>query len=416
MIHDSRNRSISQSEHWTVISEHQQEVCIRYGYVKDTRLYLFRHHSGHAVAVSLRKLYCGLEPLTHSRYSIVMQLHRIMASLFTLFLFHQTLFANADKQSSISAERKKTFPISGFAAFSINAMAAESHEYVYQHGEVLSKLRWPLNPAVSYSIHGGLYFPKGIFFDSSLSFIQPMQTDTMTDKDFEEIKSIPPRNGITKFSEHNCTILKGIREIAKLGLQLPLPRTAALRKTDISVSIGPMISLYYASISWHSYGGYLQYARIRKDGTYEPWSKHLPKIPVTGAAVSYQQQLIIPAIGIGVEAAFPHKLRLFSDIHVSADVIALSEDIHHARNLRFVDIMGGGFSLHGTARLSWQCLPYFALFTAVFYEYSTTTEGITLSYDGITAKKPSGYSPPDAAGTALGGGTFSIGFAFVLGR
>ena len=343
-------------------------------------------------------------------------MHRIIVSLFVCFLFHQTVFSNSYEQNLKPAERKTVFPVSGFVGFSVNAMAAESHEYVYQHGEVLSKLRWPLNPAVSYSIHGGLYLPKGIFFDGSLSFVQPMQTSTMIDKDFEEIQSVPPRNGITKFSEHKCTILNGTRGIAKIGLQLPIPQTAALRKTGISVSIGPMISLYYSSISWYSYDGYLQYARIRKDGTYEPWSKHLPKIPVTGAAVSYQQQLLIPAIGVGVEAAFPHKLRFFSDIHVSADVIALSEDIHHARNLRFVDIMGGGFSLHGTARLSWQCLPYFALFTAVFYEYSTTTKGITLSYDGITAKKPSGYSPPDAAGTALGGCTFSIGFAFVLGR
>ena len=96
--------------------------------------------------------------------------------------------------------------------------------------------------------------------------------------------------------------------------------------------------------------------------------------------------------------------------------MASGEDIHHARNIRFIDIMGGGFALHGTTRLSWRCLPYFALFASVFYEYSVTTEGISISYAGIKASKPSRYSPPDAAGTSLGGCTFSLGFAFVLGR
>lgn len=362
----------------------------------------------------------GLEPIINSRYSIAMQPHRVIVivSLFAFFLFHQTLFATSHsyKQDSIPEEHRNVFPVSGFAAFSVNAMAAESAEYVYQHGTVLSKLRWALNPAVSYSVHAGLYFPKGIFFDGTLSFVQPMRTGTMIDRDFEEATAVPPRPGVTKFSEHNCDIIDGIRGIAKLGLQLPMPRTAALRKTGISVLLGPMISFYYSSVSWHSYGGYLQYARIGKDGRYEQWSKHLPKIPVTGSAVSYRQQLLIPAIGIGVEASFPHQLQLFSDLHVSSDVMASGEDIHHARNIRFIDIMGGGFALHGTTRLSWRCLPYFALFASVFYEYSVTTEGISISYAGIKASKPSRYSPPDAAGTSLGGCTFSLGFAFVLGR
>ena len=185
----------------------------------------------------------GLEPIINSRYSIAMQPHRVIVivSLFAFFLFHQTLFATSHsyKQDSIPEEHRNVFPVSGFAAFSVNAMAAESAEYVYQHGTVLSKLRWPLNPAVSYSVHAGLYFPKGIFFDGALSFVQPMRTGTMIDRDFEEATAVPPRPGVTKFSEHNCDIIDGIRGIANSVCSSRCPEPRRCGKTVFRSCWGP---------------------------------------------------------------------------------------------------------------------------------------------------------------------------------
>lgn len=313
-------------------------------------------------------------------------------------------------------EKGAKFPVSGFWAFSVNTMLAEGREYVLENGMVLSDLKWPLTPSLSYMLHYGLYFPLGIHLDGNFSIMQTMRTGAMIDKDFEEANAAAAQQGITKLSMHKCDIIDGFRSTIKLGLQLPMPQTTAMRRSGISIVAEPMASLHYSLMSWYSYEGYLQYAKQNQNGGYEPWNKDLPKLPFSGPAVAYRQLLVIPAIGIGFEAALPYMLSLFSDFHVNAGIIASAEDIHYRRDVRFVDIMRGGWAIHGTTRLSWQCLPYLALFFNLFYEYSVTTEGRTLVYNGINSLKPYSHSPPNSAGTALRGCTLSAGFTFLLGR
>ena len=321
-----------------------------------------------------------------------------------------------EAESFDGAEEIKKFPISGFIAVSLNTTLAESHEYVCHYGDILSDLKWPLTPSLSYTLHGGIYFPKGIHVEGAISFMQPMSTASMTDTDFEGIQATPPQTGITKFSEHNCTIIGGLSITAKLGLQLPMPQTVAMRNAGVLFTVEPMISFYYSSLSWSSYGGYLQYAKENHNGTYEPWTKAMPKVQSTGQAVSYQQHIMIPAIGVGFEAAFPHQLTLFSDFHLSPDLIAWAEDIHHKRNVRYVDILDGGWAMHGSIRLDWNCVPFFSVFVNMLYHYCITTEGNSIIYAGITSTKPDSFTQPNSAGTALRGYTCSIGCAFRIGR
>lgn len=341
---------------------------------------------------------------------------RFFSVFFIIFFLLPQILSAQDEKLLDTAEKTKKFPVSGFLAFSVNTIIAESHEYVCYYDGILSDLKWPLMPSASYTIYGGVYFPKGIHLEGNISFMQPMSTAPMTDSDFEGIQATPPQTGITKFSEHNCTIIGGLNWMAKLGLQLPMPQTAAMRSARISVTVEPMLSCYYSTISWHSYGGYLQYAKMKFNGTYEPWIKTLPKVPHDGPAVSYQQNILMPAIGIGVEVVFPHKLMLVSDFHLTAKIMASAEDIHHDRNVRYVDIMNGGWAIHGNTRFSWNCLPFVSVFVNLFYQYCITMEGNSAFYSGITSTKPSFYTPPNSAGTFLRGCTCSLGCAFVLGR
>ena len=340
---------------------------------------------------------------------------RFLSVAFIIFFLFSHIVLAQDVKSFDVAEKKK-FPVSGFIGFSFNTMIAESHEYVCKYDVILSDLKWPLTPSVSYTLYGGVYFPKGIHLEGNISFIQPMSTGTMTDSDFEGIQKTPAQAGITKFSEHNCTILNGLSWMTKLGLQLPMPQTAAMRNIGILLTVEPMLSVYYSTISWHSYGDYLQYAKLQPNGTYEPWTEALPKVPYNGAAVSYQQHIMMPAIGIGFETTFPHNLTLLSDFHLTPDIMALAEDIHHDRNVRFVDIMNGGWGMHGTIRLNWNCLPFFSVFVNLFYQYCITMEGRSILYNGITSTRPYSYTLPNSAGTSLRGCTCSIGCAFRLGR
>lgn len=345
-----------------------------------------------------------------------MRTYRFLLLSFAIFFVFSYVVLAQDRKNFAAAEKTKKFPVSGFIAFSVNTMLAESREYVCDSDIILSDLKWPLTPAVSYTLYGGLYFPKGIHIEGNISFMQPMSTAQMTDTDFEGILETPPYTGITKFSEHNCTIIGGLSWAAKLGLQLPMPQTAAMQSAGILLTVEPLLSFYYSTISWHSYGGYLQYAEKKFDGTYEPWSTALPKVPYNEAAVSYRQQIILPAIGIGLGATFPHKLGLFSDFHLTPDIMAFAEDIHHKRNVRFVDIMHGGWAIHGNLRLHWNCLPFFSVFVNLFYQYCLTMEGGSIIYDGITSTKPDSFTQPNSAGTSLRGCTCSIGCAFRVGR
>ena len=339
----------------------------------------------------------------------------LSASFIIFFIFFHGVSAQ-DVKTLGAEEKTKKFPVSGFIAFSVNTMFAEGHEYVCDYDVILSDLKWPLTPSVSYTLYGGVYFPKGIHIEGNISFMQPMPTASMTDTDFEGIRAIPPQIGITKFSKHNCAIIDGLSWTTKLGLQLPIPQTARMRSAGISLTVEPMLSFYYSTISWHSYGGYLQYAKMMPNGTYEPWNATLPKIPHNGPAVSYRQQIIIPAIGVGFEAVFPHKLTLSSDFHLTAEIMASAEDIHHTRNLRFIDIMDGGWGMRGNTRLSWHCMPFFSVFFNFFYIYCITMEGNSAIYSGITSTKPYSYTPLNSAGTALRGCACSIGLAFSVGR
>ena len=341
---------------------------------------------------------------------------RLFSIFFIIFFLLPPILLAQGAKPLDTADKTKKFPVSGFIAFSFNTMIAESREYVCRYDAILSDLKWPLTPSASYTIHGGVYFPKGIHLEGNISFMQPMATAPMTDSDFEGILTTPPQTGITKFSKHNCTIINGLSWMAKLGLQLPMPQSAAMRSAGIAVTVEPMLSFYYSTISWHSYGGYLQYAEKKFDGTYEPWTPALPRMPHIGSAISYRQQVMMPAIGVGFEATLPHKLTLLSDFHLTADITAFAEDIHHAANMRYIDILGGGWAMHGNLRLHWNCLPFLLVFINLFYQYCITMEGSSIIYNDITSTKPSSYTPPNSAGTSLRGCTCSIGCAFRIGR
>lgn len=341
-----------------------------------------------------------------------MRPYRFLTALL-IFFFH---IASAQGAETLDTpEKTKNFPISGFIAFSLNTMIAEGREYALAQKIIVSDLKWPLTPSISYTVYGGLYFPKGIYVEGNLSYLQPMSTASMTDTDFDIIQATTPQTRIIKFSKHNCSIIEGHNGTAKIGLQLPIPQAIALRNAGISLAVGPMLSFYYSTISWHSNGGYLQYAKENPDGTYGLWNTALPKIPYNEDAVSYRQYIMIPAIGISVEATFPHHLTLLSDFHLTSGIIAEAEDIHHARDLKFIDVMNNGWATHGTIRLNWNCVPSFSVFLNIFYQYCITTKGYTLIYNGITSTKPDAWRL-NAAGTSLRGGTCSIGFAFLLGR
>lgn len=297
------------------------------------------------------------------------------------------------------------------AGFSCDVAAASAWEYVLKDGVVLSELQWSLLSSVAYSGHLTLKTPHGVHIQLRSSYLQPMKTASMRDKDFENY----PSTEITKFSEHPCTITGGRRFAAKIGIQKEIPLSQKAAAAGISLFIEPEFSLRYSKISWLAEDGYLQYAPKKNDGTFEAWSPYLKKQFITGRAVSYHQEILIPAFGIGLTARFPHRLQLYTDIHVSSDIMGLAEDIHFKRGQRFIDYTRNGGGIYWDTRVLWSFFRNTALVAGCYYEYSFSLDGQTLMYDTMQKRTPDRVTDPGTAGTGLNGCYFLLGVSFVFG-
>lgn len=343
-----------------------------------------------------------------------MRLLRLLSvSCIAVFLFSHILPAQEVEELD-SGKKIKTAPISGHLAFSFNTMIGEGHEYVCHNRAIVSHLTWPLLPALSYTIEGALYL-YAVHLEGAVSFVQPMATQAMTDKDFFGMLNYPPQQGMTHFSKHNCTITGGINWQFKLGIQFPMPQSALMRKTGIMLILEPLAGVYASHVRWYSSDGYLQYAHKLPNGAYEAWTHALYKIPRKGPAISYKQDILMPLIGLGLETAFPYNLTLSSAVQCGIKVIADTEDIHYTRNRKFIDHMKDGWAVQLNTRLRWQCMPFFSVFFQCFYNYCSAMNGRTAIYKGITAKVPAAYTNPYSAGTSLHGATFSFGCAVMVG-
>lgn len=317
-----------------------------------------------------------------------------------------------------STRKDKPFPISGCVALSIDTMIGECHEYVLHGGRIVSDLKWPLTPSVSYGVSGSLYLGTVIHLDGELSLVQPMSTRPMTDTDFLGMLKKPASPGITHFSEHNCTITGGMRWRFRLGVPISLPQSAFMKKTGIAVTVEPIIGISSSTLRWCASGGYVQYSKKLRDGTFAPWTHTLPKLYYDheNVLLSYQQHILIPTIGCGCITAFPHKLSLSTSVHVGPTVFAATQDMHYARNLKYVDRMTGGWAIQGEGRLNWNCISFFSVFITLCYRYCSAMNGSTDMYKDIASGTPSAHLPPPASGTSLHEAAFSGGFEFRIGR
>ncbi|MGP1593904.1 MAG: omptin family outer membrane protease [Treponema sp.] len=323
----------------------------------------------------------------------------------TGFCFAYPLLQNHSGTAHI---QKKKLEIT--AGFSCDVTAASAWEYVLQEGRILSELQWDLLPSAAYSGHFTLKTPHGIHIQGRGSYLQPMKTAPMTDKDFEKSFS----SDITKFSEHPCTITGGWRFAGKIGIQkeIPLPQKVP---AGISLFIEPQFSIRYSKISWFAKDGYLQYALNNSDGTFQPWHPHLPKKYIKGDAISYTQELLIPAFGIGLTAHFPYHLQVYTDIHISSDIMGIAEDTHFMRNQRFVDYTRNGTGIYWDTRILWSFFRNTALIAGCHYEYSKSMNGRTLGYDGLDSTTPAHVTEMGTSGVGVNGCSFLLGIMLVFG-
>ncbi len=266
-----------------------------------------------------------------------------------------------------------------------------------------------MKPVVSYTAQAEMLLFNILHFQTIAELVQPMPSGSMIDIDF---KNIPRNSNLTHLSKHSCNLKEGSRITAAIGIPSLLPQTSKMEKKGISMSLEPMIGLHYSNLQWEAVNGYNQYGNKNPDGSYTEWNEHIEKKAIHGTVVSYRQALLVPTLGIGVGITLPHRLTIFSDVHISPQVISTCEDTHYDRNITFIDRTNHGWAVYSKTQVLWQLAHFFGLVSSFRYEKALGWNGSTI----IEKKNKAPERLRSKAGTELEACTFSIGFAFIFGR
>jgi hypothetical protein len=174
------------------------------------------------------------------------------------------------------------------------------------------------------------------------------------------------------------------------GLNMPIPPFLAVR-----FSLG----LSYARFAWTAYDGYTRYGKKTSTG-YLPIEESDPRIPMSGAGISYSQEWLYMPFGVSLGIA---PGRLFSGairFYAGPVFFGIGRDDHHLRTgtiyySQFIDTMTGGLFLEPEGEFRFSPLERFSL-------------ALRLSWRSITAN-PHGDSLGRRTGASRGGEWESLG-------
>ncbi|PIE64332.1 MAG: hypothetical protein CSA26_08795 [Desulfobacterales bacterium] len=206
-----------------------------------------------------------------------------------------------------------TVTISG--RIDIGILNGESHEYVYQRGNRISKLNWDLSNNAMLNIGLSARFNQWINVNSDVWFALS-ESSSMDDYDWQI-----PEYDWTHWSHHDDTQLS----------------SAVLFDINAEISIyqPPQFTLFGIvgfrrdTWAWDAYGGTYVYSINGFRDTRGTFGNDLN-------IISYEQEFNVPYAGIGLTAGFDN-LSFTARIIGSPFVDARAEDNHYLRNLRFED-------------------------------------------------------------------------------
>jgi outer membrane protease len=226
----------------------------------------------------------------------------------------------------------------------------QAEEIVYKNADTdtkLSQLLWDLKPL----IYAGLdleFGPKkpwiksGFFAEAALKYGLPLRTGSIVDKDW-----LAPNDSsyLTNYSKHDAYLEKNGSLFLDIsaGFSWALPWPIYLRAfADFS----------YIRISWNSRDGYLQYPNYPNPNyNHDPWNENLPKIPISGPAIDYQQNwlLLSPGVSAGFQGSDYFSIIIYALVTPLVRAVNIDEHLQAAKTIRYEDYLYGGLAIkYGT--------------------------------------------------------------------
>lgn len=279
-----------------------------------------------------------------------------------------------------------------FISTSAGPTIGVAREFVYIEDEILSELEWPMYPVWSVDVASSLKWKVGLEISAAVSIGIPGAAGTFKDSDF----NLQPEDSVkTHYSQHDGYLEHSLAASCATSWKFKT------RHIDITPSIG----FKYLKYKWTAQDGYTQYG----EGD-DPWSKDEPKEKIYGTSIAYQQEYIMPTLGISV--AFPFLDRFSAQIGVmgSPYVSCVGTDNHFLRDTTFTDIMTGGYLIEPSFLITWRQKTNFSLFLGGNWLYIAGLRGNSYSRTSSSSQ----YSK-DSESSGGGGGASFNAFQMRLG-
>jgi outer membrane protease len=268
-------------------------------------------------------------------------------------------------------------------------LLGQAEEIVYKYpgkDAYLSQLLWDVKPMVYLGPRLSLSRANplaglGGTADLTVKFGLPILSGTMVDRDW--IGSTK----MTKFSSHDAYIQEAMLVDFSGGLSVPIKSAVAIKA---------LVSFSYMHFSWIARNGYRKYAS-------EGWEK----IPLQGAGITYDQNWILVAPGVGFFWPLHRVLSLDVSFFISSPIYAGDVDTHLARQLQFKDTMRGGLSLEPIVNVSFTPNRYVSLVAHGSWRYISGARGDVTETDIGNATPPTFHK--DVAGA--GYNAFDVGLS-----
>jgi len=241
----------------------------------------------------------------------------------------------------------------------------QAREIVYKNSvsnDFLSELRWdimplfyvglaadikPVNDFTEYGFTGTFSFKMGI----------PQRTGIMVDRDWED-KYWLSSGTLTNYSRHNNYSERTILADLSLGYSFPLMNLFAF---------GIKIDFSYMHYYWIAKDGYYQYLNPG-----QTWDNEIPKVPVKGSVIEYEQNWVILSPGVFVKFRPGRFFSLTGSFNYSPLIYCIDQDNHLLRDTIFQDYLFSGHYLEGGGGIN--ISPMNNLDIVFFLSYSSITD------------------------------------------
>jgi outer membrane protease len=223
----------------------------------------------------------------------------------------------------------------------------------------------------------GLKVDNGLTASLDVQAGLPIQTGYIEDSDWLNMDAAHTK---THFSRHENHTEQALLLDARLGWSLPLAR---------GFSLEPFAQFGFMHFKFTARDGYLQYPPETAP-PYTPWSSSISQVAVYGTGIAYQQEWLIPAIGVLVGVRLGDRASMSASFSFSPLVSCFDLDNHFLRSLDFYESMTGGLLFEPRLLFAWRLAERVSLSADISYRLITGAMGV--SYEVATGVAGTAYT------------------------